>query len=140
MADRRHWLTGDTALFPAISVLSVTLEHLGLNKNFLQFDSAGVVCRNYKIHAGFKETDTQRYRTDHIPNFYHGHGNFSLQLVNIRDNPLVCDKDVVWLRDMEEDPCLSTNLEISPCAGPAEMKNREWNTLTRKELDPSGKT
>ena len=127
-------------VFSRLSVLSSTLEYLGMNANdfsSLHQEQFVEIMKSMRVLEKLTLSDT---RLTTLPDFYHNNGNFSLQFIDIDFNPLVCDENLVWLKDVEEDPCLNTRLGISPCEAPVELKNREWGTLTRKELDPPGET
>ena len=73
-----------------------------------------------------------------IPDLYSKNKNFSLEVIQLWGNPLVCNAETLWLKDVEEDPCLDTVVNAGTCAGPPQLAGREWRTLTRAELNSTG--
>ena len=131
-------LTGD--IFSRISVLSSTLEYLTLKNNNFGSMHPELFVETMNFMRGLETLSLKNTGLSTLPDFYHNNGNFSLLSIDITRNPLVCDEKLVWLKEVEEDPCLSTTLYVSPCDAPLELEKREWNTLTRRELDPPGNT
>ena len=74
-----------------------------------------------------------------VPDFYSENEHFNLDIIKLTGNPLVCNAETLWLKDVMENPCLNTVVSAGTCSGPPQVAGREWTTLTREELNGTGK-
>ena len=60
------------------------------------------------------------------------------EVIDVEDNPLVCDCNLRWLMMLQ---LSGTELTIDerPCIGPAALTGRTWSSLTLEDLTCSGK-
>ena len=63
----------------------------------------------------------------------------SLNYFRMNSNPLRCDQDLCWLKQLDTTWITVGDPSGTKCAGPADLDGREWDTLTEQDLcDMSG--
>ncbi len=58
----------------------------------------------------------------------------NLNEFKMQTNPLQCDQDLCWLKQVDTTWITVTHASLTECAGPAALAGRKWDTLTEMEL------
>ncbi len=128
-------------IFSRITALSLTLQILMLDGNSMSdiASQPDVFVDSIRDMQALTHLSLSSASLTTVPDIYHNNANFSLTGINLWNNPLVCYRNVLWLKDVQEDPCINVVVRAGPCTEPAELVGREWYTLLREELDHPGK-
>lgn len=70
-----------------------------------------------------------------VPDIYHGLLRQSVQILDLKDNQLVCNCSLTWLKDANNSS-LTVLLDVKPCSAPDEFANMDWTDITWEMMCP----
>ena len=113
---------------PASALQGMTkLESLDLSNNQLQLFPFHVL----KSMSALKTIDLAGNRLTTIPIFYGYDSGISFTL-KLYSNPLICDRDLCWVKEKEGK--VDVKLSDEPCASPGELTNKKWTSISSSDL------